>query len=41
VDVEFVGHPLLDEIEEYKKTAISLSDFKTTNKLSEAPIIAL
>jgi lipid-A-disaccharide synthase len=41
VDVEFVGHPLLDEIEEYKKTAISLSDFKTKNNLSEAPIIAL
>jgi lipid-A-disaccharide synthase len=41
VDVEFVGHPLLDEIEEYKKTAISLNDFKNNNNLSEAPIIAL
>ena len=41
VDVEFVGHPLLDEIEEYKKTAISLSDFKTKNNLPENPIIAL
>lgn len=41
VDVEFVGHPLLDEIEEYKKTAISLSDFKAKNKLPEQPIIAL
>jgi lipid-A-disaccharide synthase len=41
VDVEFVGHPLLDEIEEYKKTAISLEDFKTKNNLSQKPIIAL
>jgi len=41
VDVEFVGHPLLDEINEYKKTAISLTDFKANNKLSEAPIVAL
>jgi lipid-A-disaccharide synthase len=41
VDVEFMGHPLLDEIEEYKKTAISLNDFISNNNLSEAPIIAL
>lgn len=41
VDVEFVGHPLLDEIEEYKKTAISLEDFKSKNKLSQKPMIAL
>ena len=41
VDVEFVGHPLLDEIEEYKKTAISLVDFKAKNNLPEKPIIAL
>lgn len=41
VDVEFVGHPLLDEIKAYKKTAVSLEDFKTSNNLSEAPIIAL
>lgn len=41
VDVEFVGHPLLDEIENYKKTAISLVDFKVKNNLPENPIIAL
>ena len=41
VDVEFVGHPLLDEIEEYKKTAVSLKKFKANNNLSESPIIAL
>ena len=41
VDVEFVGHPLLDEIENFKKTAISLTDFKAKNNLPELPIIAL
>ena len=41
VDVEFVGHPLLDEIENFKRTAISLNDFKARNNLPDNPIIAL
>ena len=41
VDVDFVGHPLLDEIAEYQKTAINEGEFRTKNGLSESPIIAL
>jgi len=36
-DVEFVGHPLLDEIAAYQ----SQDNFRIQSKLSEAPIIAL
>ena len=39
VDVDFVGHPLLDEINTNKR--IDLEDFKTKNKLSNKPIIAV
>jgi lipid-A-disaccharide synthase len=37
--VTFVGHPLIDAI--HNQPAINLEDFRTTNKLSEKPIIAL
>lgn len=41
MDVTFVGHPLLDAIEEKKKTLMSKEAFVRTNKLSEKPIIAV
>jgi lipid-A-disaccharide synthase len=41
IDVEFVGHPLLDAIEEKKKTLVSKEDFIGNNQLSEKPIIAV
>lgn len=39
-EVEFVGNPLLDEIEKFKSTQ-SDSDFRSVHKLSAKPIIAL
>ena len=39
--VEYIGNPLLDEIERQKPNLQSLKEFKTKNKLSEKPIIAL
>jgi len=41
VDVHYVGHPLIDAIEDYKKIALSQSEFQKKNNLSEKPIIAL
>lgn len=41
IDVTFVGHPLLDAIEEKKKTLMSKESFMNNNKLSEKPIIAV
>lgn len=40
-EVEYVGHPLLDAIEEYKKSAISKEDFIIQNELNNKPIIAI
>ncbi|CAN5459890.1 lipid-A-disaccharide synthase [soil metagenome] len=40
-EVEFVGHPLLDEIENIKAQSKALNDFTMDNKLTEKPIIAL
>ncbi|MCT4637102.1 MAG: lipid-A-disaccharide synthase [Bacteroidales bacterium] len=41
-DVKFVGHPLLDAIEEYKKNKlISKSEFIEKYRLSEKPVIAI
>lgn len=37
--VHYVGHPLLDEIEDFKKN--KTNDFKTVHHLDERPIIAL
>jgi lipid-A-disaccharide synthase len=39
--VEFVGHPLLDAIEAYKKIVFSESEFRKKFSLSQKPIIAL
>jgi len=41
VDVHYVGHPLIDALEEYKEKALSQSEFIARNKLSDKPIIAL
>ncbi len=41
MDVEFVGHPLLDEIAEFKKNALVFDDFISKNKLSNKEIIAV
>ena len=38
---EFVGHPLLDEIEERKKTLMSKEEFLKKNNLSSKPLIAV
>ena len=41
-DVEYVGHPLLDEIEDFKANRKQeLKDFVQTNSLSEKPILAI
>jgi lipid-A-disaccharide synthase len=37
--VTFVGHPLIDAI--HNQPAINQDDFRTANKLSDKPIIAL
>lgn len=39
--VDFVGHPLLDAVEDRKKTLLSKEVFVTNNKLSQKPIIAI
>jgi lipid-A-disaccharide synthase len=40
-EVEFVGHPLLDAIEQYKEISFSEEDFKIKFDLSDKPIIAI
>jgi len=40
-EVEFVGHPLLDEIEQIKAESKSWSEFTKSNNLDDRPIIAL
>jgi len=40
-DVEFVGHPLIDAIEQFKGNAISKQVFREEYGLSDKPIIAL
>ena len=39
--VHFVGHPLMDAIEEKKKNSLSLDEFVTRNHLGNKPIIAV
>lgn len=39
--VDFVGHPLLDAIEDRKKTMLSKEEFISKNKLSNKPIVAV
>ena len=41
MDVHYVGHPLLDAIQNYQENAISSAEFKLKNKLDDRPIIAL
>lgn len=40
-DVHFVGHPLLDAIEQYRERQTSLEEFTKENDLPAKPIIAL
>jgi lipid-A-disaccharide synthase len=40
-DVDFVGHPLLDAIENYKENQLSFSEFAQQNQLDDRPVIAL
>lgn len=40
-DVEYVGHPLLDAIEQFRATEIDSTSFRETNKLDQRPIIAV
>ncbi len=40
-EVNFVGHPLIDAIENFKKGAKSSEEFRVANGLSDQPIIAL
>jgi lipid-A-disaccharide synthase len=39
--VNYVGNPVLDSIAEFKKTALSKSDFLKLNNLDERPVVAL
>lgn len=40
-EVEFVGHPLIDAIENFKKEALTGTDFRAKHGLDDRPIIAL
>lgn len=40
-DVEFVGHPLIDAVEDFKARALNPVDFRKKYNLDERPIIAL
>ena len=41
VDVHYVGHPLIDAVEDYRKKALSHTAFLAKNKLGNKPIIAI
>jgi lipid-A-disaccharide synthase len=41
IEVEYEGHPLLDAIEDFRKTKLSRIDFCRKNNLSDKPIIAI
>jgi lipid-A-disaccharide synthase len=40
-ETQYVGHPLLDEVENFKQSKSSREDFLAKNKLSDAPIISI
>ncbi|MBI4945197.1 MAG: lipid-A-disaccharide synthase [Bacteroidetes bacterium] len=40
-DIDFVGHPLLDALEQRQKTKDSFQDFTRKNNLSDKPIVAI
>jgi len=41
MDVNFVGHPLVDAISNFKKSALTKTEFLSRNKLSDKPILAI
>ncbi len=41
MDVNFVGHPLVDAIQKFQKEALTQNEFLEKNELSDKPIIAL
>ncbi len=41
VDVHYVGHPLVDAINNFRHTALSKSEFLAKNNLSHQPILAI
>jgi len=41
MDVHYVGHPLVDAIQEFRKSALSQSEFLQQNKLEDKKILAL
>ncbi len=41
IDVNYVGNPLLDAIDKYKKNALSKEEFLKKNNLDNRPIVAL
>jgi lipid-A-disaccharide synthase len=41
MDVHYVGHPLVDAIQNFKETAVSISEFQTEFALNGHPIMAL
>jgi lipid-A-disaccharide synthase len=41
VDVNYVGHPLVDAISDFKKAALTQTQFLSENKLSDKPILAI
>lgn len=41
MDVDFVGHPLIDAVEQFEQTKLEFSEFAKRNELDEKPIIAL
>jgi len=41
VDVEYVGHPLVDAIQKFKSEALTAIDFRRKHELNEQPILAL
>jgi len=40
-ETEYVGHPLLDEVENFNQSKLSREDFLTKNALSNGPIISI
>lgn len=41
MDVDYVGHPLVDAIQQFKEEALSLTAFKTKHQLTDQPILAI
>ena len=41
IDVHYVGNPLMDSLQVYKRKAVSESEFRKKNNLNERPIIAI